>query len=384
MNSRSIVFGSNLIWPSMVLLFLAPAVNLVWRGGTGYCFFALFALALGAAVVNRRTPSYFTPLRTYRWYAVGMIAFVVAIGIQQAVLGYWLPRQLDAVSRFAFALPVFLLLCQLPSRSLRAIGWGCTVGALFVGIWAFFDRPQSGWTDTIRFSNYYTNAIPFGDTALLLAFLSVFTFGWDTSRDWRSLGIRLFALCAGGYASYSSGTRGGWLAIPAFAILLGAQYQWFAHKKRLLIAIAAFIVFVAALLSTGRVEERIAAAATDITLLRQGDTNTSVGIRLQLWNASWNLFTKHPVYGIGKGNLDSTLDRLAKDGKVKPWIINERAHSDFFSTLAEMGLIGVFCLFLFTWESQYIFGAIGTRTTQPFAPRPTPGSPYRPVPLSSD
>ena len=59
MNSRPIVFAPNLIWLGTALLFLAPAVNLVWRGGTGYCFFALFALALGATVANRRTPCLF-------------------------------------------------------------------------------------------------------------------------------------------------------------------------------------------------------------------------------------------------------------------------------------------------------------------------------------
>ena len=124
------IFASSLVWLCTALLFLAPAVNLMWRGGTGYCFFAILALALGAAVVNRRMPGYFSALRTYRWFTIGMVALVVATGVQQLIFGYWLPRQFDALSRFVFALPVFLLLRQLPSRNLRMIGWGCAVGAL--------------------------------------------------------------------------------------------------------------------------------------------------------------------------------------------------------------------------------------------------------------
>jgi O-antigen ligase len=340
------IFTPSLIWLSTALLFLAPAVNLVWRGGTGYCFFAILALALGAAVANRRTPGYFAALRTYRWYTAGMLVFVVTIAVQQALFGYWLPRQLDALSRFLLALPVFLLLRQLPSRYLRMIGWGCAAGALTVGLWAIHDQPAGGWTDTNRLNNSYTNAIPFGDTALLLAFLSVFTLGWDGPRDWRVLPLRLLALVAGGYVSYLSGSRGGWLAVPVFVVLLGAQYHWFAHKKRLLVATLAILVCAGALLSTERVEKRVGEATTDITLLQRGDESTSVGLRLQLWQASMRLFSHHPLYGVGKGHLEGALGDLARQGGARTEIVNERAHSDFFSTIAEMGVIGVASLAL--------------------------------------
>jgi O-antigen ligase len=349
------IFASSLVWLSTALLFLAPAVNLVWRGGTGYCFFAILALALGAAVANWRTPGYFSGLRTYRWFTIGMLAFVVTIGVQQLVQGYWLPRQLDALSRFVLAIPIFLLLRQLPSRHLRVIGWGCAAGALAVGIWALIDQPAGGWTDANRLNNSYTNAIPFGDTALLLAFLSVFTLGWDKPRDWRVLGLRLLALVAGGYASYLSGTRGGWLAVPVFVVLLGFQYQWFAHKKRLLIATLAIAIAAGSLLSTERIQKRISEANSDVSMLHQGDDYTSLGLRLQLWSASRQIFEHHPVYGIGKGHLVDELGVMAKRGEVKAEIVNERAHSDFFSTLAEMGAVGVVALLLFYYGISVYF-----------------------------
>ncbi|MFM0280101.1 O-antigen ligase family protein [Paraburkholderia sediminicola] len=349
------IFAPSLVWLSTVLLFFAPAVNLVWRGGTGYCFFAILALALGAAVANRRMPGYFSGLRTYRWFTIGMLAFVVAIAVQQALFGYWLPRQFDALSRFVLALPVFLLLRQLPSRHLRVIGWGCAAGALAVGIWALVDQPAGGWTDANRLNNSYTNAIPFGDTALLLGFLSVFTLGWDKPRDWRVLGIRLLALVGGGYASYLSGSRGGWLAVPVFVVLLAMQYQWYAQKKRLLIATLAIVIGAGALLSTERVQKRLGEVTNDVSMMHQGEDYTSVGLRFQLWNASGLIFMHHPLYGVGKGRLVDELGLLAKRGEVKAEIVNERAHSDFFSTLAEMGAIGVMCLLLFYFGISVYF-----------------------------
>jgi O-antigen ligase len=358
------IFASSLVWLTTALLFLAPAVNLTWRGGTGYCFFLILALALGAAVVNRRMPGYFSALRTYRWFTVGMLVFVVAIGVQQLLFGYWLPRQFDALSRFVLALPVFLLLRQLPSRNLRMVGWGCAVGALAVGVWAVLDQPAGGWTDANRLNNSYTNAIPFGDTALLLAFLSVFTLGWDNPRDWRVLVPRLLALAAGGYASYLSGTRGAWLAVPVFVVLLGMQYQWFARRKRLLAATLVIVIAAGALSSTERVQKRLFEVTNDFSMMHQGEDATSVGLRLQLWDASRMIFAEHPIYGIGKGHLVDELGVLAKRGEVKAEIVNERAHSDFFSTLAEMGVIGVASLLLFYFGMSVYFWR-NRRSTDP-------------------
>ncbi len=354
-NFWPMIFAPSLIWLSTALLFLAPAINLAWRGGTGYCFFALVLFALGAAVANRRTPGYFTALRTYRWYTAGMLTWLVAVGLQQLFMHYWLPRQFDALSRFALALPLFLLLRQFPSRNLRVVGWGCAAGAIVVGGWALLDQLRGGWTDASRLNNYYTNAIPFGDTALLLAFLSVFTFGWDSPRDWRTLTIKLLALVSGGYASYLSGTRGGWLAIPVFAVMLSAQYGWLAHKKRLLIYGLALVIGGGALLSTGRVATRMDAVTADFSQFERGDDNTSVGLRFQLWQASWQLFTEHPVYGVGKGKLEKALGELAQRGAAKKEIVNERAHSDFFSTIAEQGVIGVLCLVLLYFSLSVYF-----------------------------
>ncbi|NML33040.1 O-antigen ligase family protein [Paraburkholderia antibiotica] len=349
------IFASSLVWLTTALLFLAPAVNLMWRGGTGYCFFAIVALALGAAFANRRMPGYFSALRTYRWFTIGMLALVVGIAVQQLVLGYWLPRQFDALSRFVLALPVFLLLRQLPSRNLRVLGWGCAAGALAVGLWAIVDQPPGGWTDANRLNNSYTNAIPFGDTALLLAFLSVFTLGWDNPRDWRVLLPRVVALVAGGYASFLSGTRGGWLALPVFVVLLGMQYQWFSHKKRFAIAMLAIVIAAGGLLSTERVEKRLAEVPNDVSMMHKGDDFTATGLRLQLWNASRMIFERHPVWGIGKGRLVDELGVMAKRGEVKTEIVNERAHSDFFSTLAEMGAVGIVCLLLFYYGMGIYF-----------------------------
>ncbi|MBN3857305.1 O-antigen ligase family protein [Paraburkholderia sp. Ac-20340] len=327
-----------------LLLILGPATNLVWRGGTGYAFFLLLALALWGLYAFRRTPGYFAPWREYGWYTAAMLVPIAVIVLQQALMRYWAPHQFDALSRFTLALPIFLLLSRVPSRYLTAIGWGCAFGALAASAWVIIDRPVGGWSETERLTNSYTNAIPFGDTALLLAFLAIFTFGWDRKARPLALAVKLVALVAGGFVSYLSGTRGGWIAIPVFMLLLGVQYGWFAHWKRVVVAVALLAAFIGALLSTDRIQHRIADADADVALMQRGDKNTSVGLRLQLWSASIHLFERHPVYGVGKGHLEAALGDLANRGEASHDIVNERAHSDFFSAIAEMGAMGALSL----------------------------------------
>jgi O-antigen ligase len=333
-------------WLATLALFLAPTLVLIVRGGSGYCYFVLLALSLGAIIVQRHEPDLLAPLVRYRWFTIAMLAFPCAIIVQQVYGGYYLPRQFEPMSRFLFVLPIFVILCRLPSVQLRALGWGCAAGSILAGGWAATSVFQTGLTDTLRFSNTYTNPIPFGDTALLLAFLSIFTLGWDGRRNIAAIIIKTLGLLAGGYASYLSGTRGGWLAVPIFVVLLGLQYGWFTHWKRIVLAASTIVVVCVALMSTSLVEHRMTDATSDIVQLKQGKDDTSVGLRLQLWKASWLIYTEHPVFGVGKGHLERSLDELASRGVATKEIVNERAHSDFFSTIAEMGTIGLACLLL--------------------------------------
>ncbi|QBQ98100.1 O-antigen ligase family protein [Paraburkholderia pallida] len=355
MNHDTTTYPRRLAPIVTLLLLLGPATNLVWRGGTGYCFFLLLAFALYGAYAYRKDSTYFAPWREYRWYTAAMLAPLAVVVVQQLLLGYWAPHQFDALSRLTLALPIFLLLARLPSRRLTVLGWGCALGALAASAWVIVDRPPGGWSDTERLSNYYTNAIPFGDTALLFAFLAVFTFGWDRKLRPLALVVKLAALVAGGFVSYLSGTRGGWIAVPVFALLLGVQYGWFSHWKRVVVTLALLAVAAGALFSTSGIRHRVAEAGSDFALMQRGDKDTSVGLRLQLWNASVTLFERHPVYGVGKGHLEQALGELAQHGEASQQIVNERAHSDFFSAIAEMGAVGAATLLLLYFGTSIYF-----------------------------
>jgi O-antigen ligase len=335
---------------SMVLL--APASTLIVRGGTGYCFFVLLAIALFAGFSKPFRLRAGVLVTAYPWYTAAMLGFMVYLPLQQALDGYFLPREFDGLSRFALALPIFLLLVNVPVRFLKPLGWGCALGAIGAGAWAVDSAIHMTVTELNRLGNDFTNPIPYGNTALLLGFLSVMTIRWDDypSVLLRRLGIalKIFGFIAGLYASYLSGTRGGWLAIPLFLMLCSLNFGWVRRGRHLVVALGVVVLAMSLLLASPNGRDRLRQTQSDIVRLAHGSAapESSLGARLQLWRASIHLFEEHPLLGVGKGHLKPQLQILADAGEISPLVVNQRAHSEFFSTIAELGAAGVVCLAL--------------------------------------
>lgn len=336
---------------SMVLL--APASTLIVRGGTGYCFFVLLAIALFARFSKPFRLKASLLVTAYPWYTVAMLGFMVYLPFQQALEGYFLPREFDGLSRFALALPIFLLLVNVPIKYLKPLGWGCAIGTIGAGAWAVDSAIHMTVTELNRLGNDFTNPIPYGNTALLLGFLSVMTIRWDnySSALLRRLGIglKVFGFIAGLYASYLSGTRGGWLAIPLFLMLCSLNFGWVRLCRHWIAALGVVVLAMAALLlASPNGRDRLRQTQSDIVRLAHGSAapESSIGARLQLWRASIHLFEEHPLLGVGKGHLKSQLQTLADASEISPLVVNQRAHSEFFSTIAELGAAGVVCLAL--------------------------------------
>ncbi len=333
------------------MVLLAPATTLIVRGGTGYCFFLLLAIALFAGFSKPFRLKGRLLVTAYPWYTAAMLCFMVYLPLQQAIEGYYLPREFDGLSRLALSLPIFLLLVNLPVRYLKALGWGCALGAIGAGLWAVDSNLHMTINDLNRLGNDYTNPIPYGNTALLLGFLSVMTMRWDDYPNVLvkrvGIAIKLLGLAGGVYASYLSGTRGGWLAIPLFLVLCSLNFGWIRRRRHWLAALLVAIVAMSALLASPLGRERVMATRSDLVMLSEGSgAYSSIGARLQLWRASIHLFEAHPLLGVGKGHLEASLKEMANKGEVPGFIVNQRAHSEFFSTISELGAVGVVCLAL--------------------------------------
>src|SRR5581483_9019848 len=159
-----------------------------------------------------------------------------------------------------------------------------------------------------------------------LGFLGFGALSRDGKAKWPEVAIRILALLAGCYASYASGARGGWLAAPFLVWAAITGRHWFV-KARLPVLCVLFAC-AAGLASTHVVRTRIMAIGSDLHALQRGDTDTSTGVRLDLWRAAVRLYAHEPVFGVGRGRLESAMRSLVAKGEGPEMIINGRAHSE--------------------------------------------------------
>ena len=223
--------------------------------------------------------------------------------------------------------------------------WGFVAGAIVSAVWihvvAAGNRPS-------HVGPY--NVIPFANLSLLLGMLSILSLGWTPPRAWFDAGLKLLAGAAGLYTSYLSGTRGSWLAIPVLAVIVvAASRRLRLHHKAAIFAVVMGGMTLVAYFSRW-VKLRIAEAMSEFSLtVPTSALDTSVGVRLQLWQASIEMFMEHPLTGVGPEGFSAALDALAARSEVTPLAASlMHSHNDLLFAMATLGVPGL-CAVLATY-----------------------------------
>ena len=221
---------------------------------------------------------------------------------------------------------------------------GLPVGCLGMGslaLWQVFVQGMGRATG-------YTSAIPWGDTALLLA---CFT-GVYAAIFWRVHGalwrlLQIAAVITGVAASLLSQARGGWLALLlAFPMILIIAWQLRSQFFRPL-AILLSGLMIALLVVIGSVpslREHVKKAADEISQFhRDHKVNTSLGIRLEQYRLALDIIPEKPLLGWSrKGFVEETEKRVAA-GQYDSSIIEYKdfIHNEILDSWAKTGILGV-------------------------------------------
>lgn len=281
-----------------------------------------------------------------RLACLGYAAFTAAVVISLVETGFSRDavRELDVLLRPLWAIPVLYLLIRV--RTAEALLWfGIALGAIVVGLSALYEFLS---TDHFRRADGGTSAITFGNTALLMGIISAVGAPYFRKFGNLYLIIPVAALLLGLLASLLSGSRGGWVALPALILLLLWHLRRVGYGPAALITavvLTVAIVSALALPQTG-VTDRIEVAVMNFNQyvedpVEHGDT--SVGIRLELWRAAWNMFLEQPVFGggIGKSFNAFLQDEVALGNYHPDVVVQTMPHNVFLDTLALQGLVGI-------------------------------------------
>ena len=194
--------------------FLLPALSLGLP--SGYSWGAGLMVLLGLVALPQAIAVFPNWPRSLRLWSTAMLVMGLAWALHSRVHGQWLwtTNGLDRAVKYGLALVALLAVVRAAPVSTAFLRWGCWAGAAGAGLLAAWQW----WAHDGDRASGYTNAIQFGNLALLLALWS-----WVWSRHETRPLLRWtgrVAMLLGGLASVASGSRGGWVVAPVLVFLV--------------------------------------------------------------------------------------------------------------------------------------------------------------------
>jgi len=135
------------------------------------------------------------------------------------------------------------------------------------------------------------------------------------------------------------GGRSGYVAIAVLFPLLACNIL----KRRNLLVFVLIGLSVAALWFTfPTVQDRVERVKEDLAAYRQGDVNTSIGLRLHMWEIALSEIKKNPFFGIGTGGFRRAWEVNKKDPSLGFY---DHPHNSFLYVMVSFGVPGLvaFC-----------------------------------------
>jgi O-antigen ligase len=280
-------------------------------------------------------------LRRYWPLLLAMASISFAVAIQSAAASGGWPRVSYLYLRFVLFAPLMWLLILLGTRRIAWVTWGLAIGTVVAAMW------MHQVVGVVRLQHIgLFNAVPFGNLSLMMGVLLLLSIGWNRPGDRLQIALKVICGAAGLYASVLTGTRGGWLALPAFVVVM----LFVPGSLGRLVKIGIFAVVIGAIVAGGlasdRIAQRVEEAVVGVTEFDTGkNLDTSEGLRLQVWGASLRIFQSHPVLGIGAERFPEALKAIGAAHVITP-LATESAHShnDILFAMATLGIPGLLAI----------------------------------------
>ncbi|OOF02139.1 hypothetical protein BZG80_13325 [Salinivibrio sp. MA440] len=280
----------------------------------------------------------------------------------------WHYEQMDMPSRLLLAIMVFALLLTTPP-SLKAVLYGCAIGASAVGLIALY---QHYMLDIRALASGGFMPIQVAGMAASLSIFSIFAYIYSCQHALPTLKkLAFFGITLGFIATLLSGGRGSWVITP-FVALWAVIYYRKAFSPKDYVAMAASIVLIIAtalvpalnraglvfsdlnqyqqatqtIAPTQSTENTPTSATPAPTSEGEQAANTptvksSSGIRVELWKTALHLFSDNPIAGTGYTHYTQHKQQVVDQGYVDPIVMHfSRAHNQLLEELQVKGLIG--------------------------------------------
>lgn len=321
-----------------LLLLVYPTFMLAVKGGMNGVFLLMLLLALAVWVVRPAGMDKTVWENKWTIYAASMLAMSAAIFISQSYHHNYSAHPYDGASRYWLAIPVFLLLRRLDPKVFTMLQVAFPVAAIS----GFLLAKNLG--ESIRSGIETLDLIHFGDFELILAMLSIFCINWIGRDGFVLKAIKITGFIAGVAASFFSGSRGGWLAIPLFIAIFINFFTVKSLKSIITIVILGTLSTLLLYTISSTFHQRVNELTKEVTELNHGNQDTSTGIRWQLYKAAVEIFSLNPIFGVGPDGFAQEMTPMMEKGKITPMAAQlgrGEVHNDVLNKSVGMGLFGL-------------------------------------------
>lgn len=266
-------------------------------------------------------------------YAIGAITFFIC-------LISWLNspyfdgsfKTIQPDSRF-FLFPLTVIAIRYSGLTFQHLAIGLFLGATAYA-WIAYTSPSHR-------VNGDENAVTFGNGAMLL-FVASSCLVFFEKKLWLKI---LLVLTAVGYfyASYRSGTRGSFLSLIPLSLLL-----LYSLKNKQRFAALLFIALFSVAFSQTHIANKLISASDNVfRVIETSNYNSSTGLRLAMWKASWCFNQESILLGKGPHQFKAAIIDTNRECKLEFSRHFSQAHSFYFNSLATIGFLGLGSMLLF-------------------------------------
>lgn len=339
------MFQSSLVFNLSVnvAIFLFGAIALV--APSGYSWGP--ALLLLTALPQLVRPGYWKYLTRKDCLILTALTVYILAAVMEVFYHQIGSRELDRPSRFLAAILILPLLFKYTLNP--AFFWaGVSVGGFLAGIFAAWQVIVIG----LQRAGGNTQIIQFGNICMLMSLLSLCAIGWASKQTSPRLWYGLLALgfFGGATGSVLSGSRGGWVAFVACLVIVLWGFRDRISLKIVSVSVVAIVVLTTAAWLTPHslLQARTVQAFDELATYSNGEqSHTSVGSRLEMWEAAMIIGAEKPLLGWGKFEYEVRKAEYIAKGRFSDYIgTYTHAHNEFFDAWSKRGSFGLTALVL--------------------------------------
>ena len=346
-----------------VILLASPIFLITSKGWTNSLLFLLFALTtIGLVRSKSLIPKTFD--QGQKKYAKLIIASLaagfLAILITQGLRGELLFKAFDAPLRMLLCIPIFLYLCHKPLNIVKAAPYVFSLSFLATFFY-LLQHPEIPAFWGGRFATKPVDPNAFGVYCTLIFSLLLFSLSLSNLLNQKlRFCIATFGLALGTYLVIGSETRGAWLAIPFLLIAWGVINV--KNNLKLILLLSGLL-----LASTwigyeafSNFQARVNSGFHEIySWFFTTAKDTSAGIRLSMWQVTWELLQKNPFLGYGDSGYQHLLNNQNITGNYSPIVLETIAkagpHNEFIANLLRSGIFGGLAIIATLFAPVYVY-----------------------------